>query len=133
MSLSLAAAASALVYGGISWVVGDRFPFSRYAMYASLRGRTEGAVLVVRADGREVEFSEITAWSGVDPAAIEPYTVPCSTQWVVIEAQRWIATHTVVDPLPTVLEVGYRIVRVTREGFEERYEPRATGRGRLRE
>ncbi len=135
MDLPLIAAGTALVYAGISWLVGDRFPFSRYAMYADLEGRREGAVLVVRAGGREVGFAEVIAWHGIDPAAIEPFSVPCSLHWVVFETQAWIRDHTApsADGLTVPLEVGYRILRVPEVGaMSERFEWRAAGVGRLR-
>ncbi|MDP2307392.1 MAG: hypothetical protein Q8P18_15305 [Pseudomonadota bacterium] len=126
---------AALVYGLVSWRVGERFPFSRYAMYADLEDRREGAVLVVHADGREVEFQDVTAWYGITPEAIEPFSVPCSLHWVVFEAQRWIRDRTAASPdgLTVRVEVGYRIFRVTPEGdVVERIAPRASGLGRLR-
>jgi hypothetical protein len=125
---------TAVVYGLVSWRVGDLFPFSRYAMYADLGGRAEGAVLVVRAGGREVEFHEVVAWFGVDPELIEPFTVPCSLHWVVFEAQRWIAGHTrpTREGLDVPIEVGYRILKVTPGVVEERFEARGAGWGRLR-
>lgn len=128
---ALIAACAAVIYGGIAWIVGDRFPFSRYSMYADLGGRREGAVLYVRLGGRDVEFHEVVAWQGVDPAAIEPFSVPCSLHWVVFEAQRWIAEHTGDATVP--LEIGYRILRVEADGsFSERLEVRAHGMGRAR-
>lgn len=126
---------AALIYGGISWKVGDRFPFSRYAMYADLEGRREGAVLVVHADGREVEFQDVAVWHGITPEVIEPFSVPCSLHWVVFEAQKWIRDHTAASPegLTVRIEVGYRIFRVLPDGdVTERIEPRAAGLGRLR-
>lgn len=133
MEATLIALGAALVYGVISWRVGDLFPFSRYAMYADLNGRAEGAVLVVRAGGREVDFHEVVAWHGIDPALIEPFTVPCSLHWVVFEAQRWIGARTTAAPLDVPIEIGYRILRCAPSGVvSERFEPRATGTGRLR-
>ncbi|MES2642969.1 MAG: hypothetical protein V4850_26025 [Myxococcota bacterium] len=126
---------AAVVYGVISWCVGDRFPFSRYAMYADLEGRREGAVLVVHADGREVEFQDVAAWHGIAPEVIEPFTVPCSLHWVVFEAQKWIRDRTAASPegLGVRIDVGYRIFRVTPEGdVVERIVPRGSGVGRLR-
>jgi hypothetical protein len=128
---ALIAACAAVIYGGIAWIVGDRFPFSRYSMYADVGGRQEGAVLVVRVGGREVDFHEVVAWKGVDPARIEPFSVPCSLHWVVFEAQRWISEH--AGEATMELEIGYRILRVEPDGtFSERFVERARGWGRLR-
>lgn len=135
MELPIVALCAGLAYAGLSWALADVFPFSRYSMYAKLRDRHEGAVLVVLADGREVEATDVVAWHGVDPAAIEPFTVPCSLHWVVFEAQRWIGTRTAASPdgLEVSLVVGYRILRVAPDGaLVERFEERARGRGRLR-
>ena len=135
MDLPLIAIGAATTYFAISWVVGDRFPFSRYAMYADLGGRREGAVLVVRAGGREVAFQDVVAWHGIDPESIDPFKVPCSLHWVVFEAQAWIRDHTVAsaEGLAVPIEVGYRIVRVPDVGeVTERFEWRGAGVGRLR-
>jgi hypothetical protein len=128
------ALAAALAYSAVSLWVGDRFPFSRYSMYARLRGRTEGAVLVVRADGVEVAFDRVVAWRGIAPAAMDPHGVPCSLHWVVLEAQRWVGQHTVgeEEELPSVIEVGWRILSLEPGKLNERFEWRATGQGRLR-
>ena len=69
---ALIAACAAVIYGTLAWILGDQYPFSRYAMYADLGGRSEGAVLVVRIGGREVDFQDVVAWSGVNPELIEP-------------------------------------------------------------
>ena len=131
----LIAIVAALVYGAISWRLGDVFPFSRYAMYADLGGRDEGAVLYVRVDGRDVGFDEVVAWHGVDPEAIEPFTVPCSLHWVVFEAQRWISEHSAptAEGSPDAVEIGFRLLRVLPDGsLSETLQRRASGRGRLR-
>lgn len=135
MEGTLVALAACLLYVAVSLVVGDRFPFSRYSMYAKLRGREEGAVLVIRADGVELPFYELARWHGVDPAALDPAGVPCSLQWVAYEARRWVEQHTVAsaEGLPLEVEVGWRILRVDPQGrLLERFEPRGRGRGARR-
>ena len=107
-----------LAYVLISLVVGDRFPFSRYAMYAALKDREEGAVLYLRSGNRFLEPDEVRAVFGVEVDALDPKRVPCSQQWVVYEVQRLLRNRTVTEPPSNGadLEVGYRMLRVDEHG-----------------
>jgi hypothetical protein len=125
---------AALVYIAISLVVGDRFPFSRYAMYADLTSRREGAVLYIRADDRFVAPDDLDAVHGIDVAALNPRGVPCSQEWLVHEAQRWLSTH-LVESAPergVPVEIGWRMLRVEDGTVHERLDPVTRGSGRLR-
>jgi hypothetical protein len=124
-----------LVYVAISLVVGDRFPFSRYSMYAGLTERKEGAVFFVRTGDRFIAADELEAVSGIDVPALDPAKVPCSQQWIVYEAQRWLENHLVEehpeDAVP--VEMGYRMLRVEADGtVSMRLEVLTKGYGRLR-
>lgn len=127
------AAIAALAYGAVSWFTGDLFPFSRYSMYAKLRGRTEGAVLYVEVDGVERPFHEVVAWSGIDPERIRADGVPCSLHWVVLETQRWVRQHQAELADGAEVVVGWHWLRVAPDGgLEHEKRPFLRGRGRLR-
>ncbi len=116
------ASAAMCTYVLVSLAVGDRFPFSRYSMYASLKGRVQGAVLYVEADGVAVDIARLWRFSGVDPTRIDPRGHPCSQEWAVYEVRRWVAEHLEAGlPLPeeagrVPVEIGFRLVSV--EGFK---------------
>ncbi len=134
LPIEIALAAMA-VYIVISLLVGDRFPFSRYSMYANLTQREQGAVFFVRAGDRFVAADELDAVWGIDVPALDPKLVPCSQQWLVYEAQRWLESHLVEAPpedsLP--LEIGYRMLKVEPDGaVSMRLDVLTQGRGRLR-
>lgn len=125
---------AALIYIAISLAVGDRFPFSRYAMYADLTGRKEGAVLYVRAADRFVAPDDLDAVHGIDVAALNPRGVPCSQEWLVHEAKRWLEAH-VSEAAPenaVTVEIGWRMLRVEDGVVHERLQPITHGTGRLR-
>lgn len=130
--VALAALASYVV---ISLLVGDRFPFSRYSMYARLTHRREGAVLYVKAGEVFVAPDDLELVSGLDVPALDPKRVPCSQEWPVYEAQRWLTLHSVDEPPKDAVrvEVGYRILSVGADGvLSMRLDPVTVGRGRLR-
>jgi hypothetical protein len=131
----LVAAAAFAIYVAVALVVGDRFLFSRYSMYAKLTSRTEGAVLYARLGDRFVSPDDLDAVHGLDVPALDPTRVPCSQQWAVYEAQRWLESRAVATPpsdgLP--VELGWRMLRVDDAGaLVERLDPVTAGTGRLR-
>ncbi len=131
----LVAAAACGLYVGLSMLVGSRFVFSKYSMYAALTTRSEGAVLYVRAGERFVAPDELDAVHGLDVPALDPTKVPCSQQWVVYEAQRWLQARAVPTPPDgsVPVEVGYRMLRVGDDGaLHERLHRVTCGSGRLR-
>ncbi|MBK7579460.1 MAG: hypothetical protein IPI67_04560 [Myxococcales bacterium] len=132
---TLIALIAALVYVVVSLVVGDRFVFSRYKMYADLTTRDEGAVFYLRAGERFVAADELDAVFGLDVDALDPRTRPCSQQWLVYEAQRWLRDHGVPSAPEggVAIEAGWRMLRVDQAGnLEERLESVTSGTGRLR-
>ncbi|MFZ5482336.1 MAG: hypothetical protein ACOZNI_36580 [Myxococcota bacterium] len=129
------AAVACVVYVAISLVVGDRFPFSRYSMYASLTTRDEGAVLYVRSGDRFLAPDDLDAVFGLDVPALDPARVPCSQQWAVYEAQRWLASRAAPAPPEGAvpIELGWRMLRVDDAGgLVERLAPVTAGVARLR-
>ena len=123
-----------LVYAAISLAVGDVFPFSRYSMYAKLRGRVEGAVFAVRVGEARVPIGELEGFAGLDPEKVSPDGYPCSQQWVVFEAKRWIEHHRVDTPAADAvdIEIGFRILRLEAFTLHERWAPLTAGRARRR-
>ncbi len=119
-----------LVYVVVSLLVGDRFPFSRYIMYAALKDRDEGAVLYLRVGDRFLEPQDLRSVFGLDVDALDPKRVPCSQQWIVYEVQRLLRARAADRPpegsLP--LEVGYRMLRVDKSGqVHEKLRPITRG------
>jgi hypothetical protein len=128
------ASVAAVVYAAVSLRVGDRFPFSRYSMYAKLRDRREGAVLYVTADGRDTGIHTLDAFHGIDPDHVTFDGYPCSQQWVVVEAQSWVRRHvSATAPADAVpVEIGFRILRVEGTVLHERRAVLARGTARRR-
>ncbi len=125
------AAATCFLYVVISLVVGDRFPFSRYSMYASTAGRSHGAVLYCKADGEFVDVHRLDGFAGIDPAAIYPEGLACSLEWKVHEARRFIEQHQAApgaEPGAVRVELGYRLLQVDERGvLTQRFRPVAHG------
>lgn len=134
MTGALWAAAAMVVYMLVSFRVGDRFPFSRYSMYASVRQRTEGAVFSVRVGGVETPVARLDRFVGIDPDALSPRGFPCSQEWVVWEVRRWVGDHLAdrADADAVAVELGFRLVRLQDGRLEERFVPLAAGRAHWR-
>lgn len=130
----LVALVACVLYVVVSLVVGDRFPFSRYSMYARLTTRKEGAVLYVRAGDRFVAPDDLDAVSGLELAGLDPRKFPTSQEWLTHEAQRWLSSRSVAKIDGGVpIEVGYRMLRVDEDGtLHERLHVVTSGVGRLR-
>jgi hypothetical protein len=98
------------LYLGASLLAGERFPFSRYDMYASLGDRKVGAVLAFRVDGNDVDVRRFDRFAGFDPANLLPEDTPCSMEYAVEDARRWMEAHRAAadaPPGPVRLEIGY--------------------------
>lgn len=61
-----------VVYILVSLGVGGRFRFSRHAMYASVRQRTEGAVFSVWVAGADAPVARLGRLVGIDPEVLSP-------------------------------------------------------------
>mgnify|MGYP001480237886 CR=1 FL=1 len=135
MTGAIVALVACVAYVLVSLVVGDRYPFSRYSMYARLTTRSEGAVLYVRAGDRFVRPEALAVVHGLDIAIVQPRGKPCSQEWLVYEAQRWLEQHSGKSPPENgvPVEVGWRMLRVDAAGMlHERLEPITSGTGLLR-
>jgi hypothetical protein len=110
---------AAVAYFLLSLLIGDRFPFSAYKMYASTAQRTEGAVIVCFADGALASVDDYERFAGIDPAAIYPRGLACSLEWQVNEHRRWIERHvapTGAPDGPVRIDIGYRLLAVDAAG-----------------
>ena len=112
---------AALLYILISLAIGDWFPFSRYSMYASIGRRDHGAAPYFKANGEFVRIDHYGDFSGLDLEAMYPRGIPCSLEWQVHEARRWIQRH----PAPAgqaegeavvPVEFGFRLIWVDEQG-----------------
>ena len=73
MAVSAGTRAAAVAFGlyvAGAWLLGERFPFSRFSMYASLGRYQESHVPVFLADGRPAEVRSYARFSAIDPAAV---------------------------------------------------------------
>lgn len=119
------------VYAAVSLVVGSRFPFSKYAMYDTSPNRTRGAVPVVLADGEVASLAAFDRIDGFTSAEMYPPGIPCSLEWQVREAQRWVDEHPLPageGPGPVRLAWGFRQLTLRPDHeVEERLEILCTG------
>ena len=74
-----------------AWV-GERFPISRYSMYASNAPHERGAVPVVLANGEPADVEDFVDFSGLDLVRWSP-PEPCSLEYILADARRWIEAH----------------------------------------
>ena len=122
----------ALVYTVISLVVGDRFPFSRYAMYAQPQTRDHGAVPVFLADGAQADAATFHRFSGIDASQLWDEALACSLEWQVHELTRWHGDHAADEgdeAGPIAVQAGYRILRLGEDGrLTETLDIRVEGR-----
>jgi hypothetical protein len=106
-----------LVYAAGSWILGEVYPFSRFDMYASSAGRSEGAVPVFLVDGKDIDITDYDLFTGIDPdlRTLLPPDVPCSMEYIVRDAARWIAEHRAAPHQPdgpAKITIGYRILSI---------------------
>lgn len=116
-----AAAAAFACYVAMAWLVGERFPFSRFSMYASLGTYRQSHVPVFLADGHPAEARSFHRFAGIDPEVIAPGTRICSLNHRIDEDARWIAAHRAgVGEAPGPVMVAYGFVPIRLE--EDRIE-----------
>jgi hypothetical protein len=128
---------AALVYIGVSLLIGDWFPFSRYSMYASIGRRDHGATPYFKAAGEFVRIDLYGEFLGLELSGMYPQGTPCSLEWQVHEARRWIKQHPAPDgPLPSPearvpVEFGFRLLWVDDAGhLTEKLRPTLQGTAR---
>jgi len=107
-----------IVYVILSWILGERLPFSRYAMYSGAAQRTEGAVPIFLVDGKPANVLDYDHFTGLDVRQINSDGWPCFTLREVHETHRWIADNTVEDALDQGKPAawGYALYSVDEDG-----------------
>ena len=116
----LIAAVAAALYGLVSLVIGNRFPFSKHAMYATTANRKgRGAVPLLWADHQVASIDRFDRIAGLDPDTLYPKGMPCSLEWQIHEAARWIRNHRAAPdspPGPVKVVWGFVVVHVQDDG-----------------
>jgi hypothetical protein len=116
-------------YVALSALLGERFPFSRYAAYARTASRSEGSALSVTADGQPVRLSDLTDFAGFDLRALDRLANRSSQAWEVHELRRWLDEHAGAGGPIAVEVLVHRIVAST-DGFDEQTTMAARGTAR---
>tara|TARA_B100000530_G_C15668773_1_gene373401 strand:- start:2 stop:421 length:420 start_codon:yes stop_codon:yes gene_type:complete len=102
------------VFGYASWHIGERFPFSRYDMYA--HPAVGGAVPVIQADGKWVPLSRLRDIHGIDPEQLQlPVRVAGNMEFRIEEIQDYIRANRGNRPGPVAIRIGFTFVRMTDE------------------
>lgn len=129
-SISSVALFACILYGAGSLLLGERFPFSMYDMYARAGGGQEGAIFTVLADGIPADIESFERFHAIDPAALYPAGIPCSTEYCIAHARRWIQGRLGRPDDgrgPIHLQIGYRIITVSGGRVIERFRVVAEG------
>lgn len=104
--------AACILYVGLSALVGEVFPFSRFTMYAGLADRDHAAVFQFELDGQVVDPLELEAFSGFDTDALVPTGVATAQEHELAP----IARHIDANPGPETggrpLQLVWRVFRV---------------------
>jgi hypothetical protein len=130
MDLMWWGAAIGTVYAAIGYFIGDVFLFSNYQLYSSATNRTEGATPAFFADGREARMVDYVDFHGIDPSRIHWYDFPCSVQWMVEEARRWVREHASSEPPTDAVPVvwGMTVFKIAPDGsLTQRFDPLVSG------
>jgi len=131
MELALASVA-AVVFAALSLLVGDRFPFSKHSMYASTAARDNtGAVPLFLAHGKPAPIDQYERFLGLDPDTLYNKDLPCSLEWQIHEAGRWMRDKAAASddpPGPVPVAWGFVIIRVQDDGsLKETWLQKQTG------
>lgn len=98
----------------------ELFPFSRYAMYADIGGRTQGAIPLFLADGQAAEPQDYAAFYGLSPERFfAPEGVACSLNYIVTERAAWVGAHPATAPGPIQVQVGFTLVTLRDGGLSQ--------------
>ena len=118
--ISVIAPAVFCLYLAGCFLFGNRFPFSKFELYAEAANRDAGAVPVFFADGHEAKIWEYTGFQGLDPSGFLPADIPTSLTWMVEEAQRWVQEHASAEEAgPVKVAFGFRVLRIGADNLIE--------------
>ena len=122
---------SCLLYILGCWLLGGRFPFYKFELYAAdswwSQGRRGSCFF---ADGQECDISQYDGFSALKLEAFDFTGVPTSVQWMVEEAARWVAENPAKSrgQGPVEIAFGFRYMSVGDKGrIQERIEWRTRG------
>ena len=116
-TLALVAPVACVLFSVGCLLLGNRYPFSKFELYADAGHRSAGAVPLFLADGQEANISDYTAFSGLVTEEFLPSNIPTSVTWMVEEARRWVDDHPATDGEgPTKVAFGFRILRIGDDG-----------------
>ena len=101
------------------YVIGYRFPFDKFELYAGIANRDHAAVPIFFADDEEANIWDYHQFSSIDPDAFLNDTIPTSVTWMVEEAAQWVRNHIEsdnVDQGPHRVKWGFRMLRIDDKG-----------------
>jgi hypothetical protein len=106
-----------IALGGGLWV-GERFPFSRFSMYAGVAPRTQGAAPVFVVDGRIETIVSYDRFVGLDPdALVQPTGIPSTLDFRVLQMRSWVRGHGIHDGgCPSRAELGFLVFSQRTDG-----------------
>ena len=138
---SLTALGTAIVYLVGCWLLGYRYPFDKYSLYAASGLRHGAAVPFARADGERCRLDDFHRFSGLvaqdlepnfrhvkqsdlsdeflgaDPDSVDPEKYKCDLRWMIEEAMQWVGEHPAEPGQvsgPVTIEYGYALLRIVR-------------------
>ena len=105
------AAFAVFFVGGLD--VGERYPFSRFSMYAAIAPREEAAIPTFRANGRDINPEALTGFFALNPDGLAaPEGIVTSTDHILRERAAWIRANGATAPGPVTVEIGWELWRI---------------------
>lgn len=107
------------------YVVGYRFPFDKFELYAGIGNRDHAAVPLFLVEDQEANIWDYHQFTALDSDAFLNDTIPTSVTWMAEEAARWVRNHPKPEGVaegPHRVQWGYRLLRIDSQGeiIEER-------------
>ena len=122
------------LYMTIAVTVGEVWPFSRFAMYASIP--KNAAVPMIKVDGIDHHAEEFVDFFGCERAQIRiPEGIPSRVGWRQNEIGQWVDRHRADIPGDVSLHFGYQMVVVddVRPRLDPNFVSLCSGTARWRE
>lgn len=90
----------------VAGLIGERWPSSRFPMYAEMA--PDGAIPVLLVDGEPVPPEALVDFHGCPPDRVRiPKGTPTRMGWRQDEIQRWVASHTADAPGDVTVRFGH--------------------------